>query len=527
MTSCRNFVLALFVSAVFASQASAQVPSGFKTFEHKRTSLRLYYPKYFKAVPVQPTERLVIANFTRQKVYREKEGRGRRPATIQIFVLEDRTTPQAGEEDKDGEPTTVEELVEKQNAIHFHRDFMKQRHRGWSLKKIAENRSKGETEYRLEHEHWRSRSGYLYVRVGRGKTFGVVGFADEVVMKTMEKRFRKVGKSIHKPTGYRSVKDDSDRIYKGKDYRDIPFRKKARAEMIKGWKCFDTENFFIVYHTKNMGMIRKVANDLEAIRPLYLELFPPTKPMEAVSVVRVCKDRDEYHQYGGPRGSAGYWNFVAKELVLYDFTYLPKDAGTDFKTGSDKDSYIVLYHEAFHQYIFYAAGEVSPHDWFNEGNGDYFSGVTIYKGTKKIKGVGLNRWRLPFVKRLNESDRFIPLEKLLNAERKLFYNPRLAGMMYAEAWSFIYFLRHAKVVKKHQEWQGIIDNYFVALKEGHAKYVGALPEGTPLKDRREAEKTARNHALRESLKGIDLEPLEEEWRKWLKKVKNPWPSRRR
>ena len=41
------------------------------------------------------------------------------------------------------------------------------------------------------------------------------------------------------------------------------------------------------------------------------------------------------------------------------------------------DTLAVLYHEAFHQFIFYSVGEVAPHSWFNEGHGDYFSGADV------------------------------------------------------------------------------------------------------------------------------------------------------
>jgi len=55
-----------------------------------------------------------------------------------------------------------------------------------------------------------------------------------------------------------------------------------------------------------------------------------------------------------------------------------------------KDSLRVLYHEAFHQYIHYAVGDVAPHSWFNEGHGDYFAGHN-YRGRKFKSDVF--RWR--------------------------------------------------------------------------------------------------------------------------------------
>ena len=84
--------------------------------------------------------------------------------------------------------------------------------------------------------------------------------------------------------------------------------------------------------------------------------------------MRVCGDRKEYHEYGGPGGSAGYWNSGSEELVFYDASRSKK---------IDDDTVSVLYHEAFHQYIYYSVGNVAPHSWFNEGHGDYYAGADL------------------------------------------------------------------------------------------------------------------------------------------------------
>jgi hypothetical protein len=55
--------------------------------------------------------------------------------------------------------------------------------------------------------------------------------------------------------------------------------------------------------------------------------------------------------YGGPGGSAGYWNWGTQELVFFD------DKGGDGRN----DTWLVLNHEAFHQFIFYFYGNISPH----------------------------------------------------------------------------------------------------------------------------------------------------------------------
>ena len=111
----------------------------------------------------------------------------------------------------------------------------------------------------------------------------------------------------------------------------------------------------------------------------------------------ICKDRDEYFKYGGPRGSAGYWNNKSEELVLYDGTKREKGEKTD-----KLDTFIVLYHEAFHQYIHYSAGELAPHSWYNEGMGDYYAG-----GKFKFGKLQIGKSTLPGIGRRSSSSAIV------------------------------------------------------------------------------------------------------------------------
>ena len=54
----------------------------------------------------------------------------------------------------------------------------------------------------------------------------------------------------------------------------------------------------------------------------------------------------------------------------------------------------VLYHEAFHQYIYYSVGKVAPHSWFNEGHGDYYAGARYADKKFTIRPFA---WRVPAV----------------------------------------------------------------------------------------------------------------------------------
>ena len=107
--------------------------------------------------------------------------------------------------------------------------------------------------------------------------------------------------------------------YRKKGYLDPEFRVQARLDLPKGWKADDTENYILVFSTKDEPLIRLIKRELEAIRKEYEKLFPPLAPVTAVSRVRICKDRAEYSAYGGPPGSGGYWNWKAQELVFFDY----------------------------------------------------------------------------------------------------------------------------------------------------------------------------------------------------------------
>lgn len=270
-----------------------------------------------------------------------------------------------------------------------------------------------------------------------------------------------------------------------------------------GWKLYETPNYFII-SSKNddKQFIEEMKERLEAIRKVYEEIYsieminelrqlrkirentgekkpaepgeegdetPPAEertaadtsdPMERsrCSVVRVCKDDTQYHQYGGPGGSAGYWYFVDEELVIYD----------DQKSGGRANTWAVLNHEAFHQYIFYFFGQLSPHSWYNEGNGDFFSGFQLEHKKFNLKPFN---WRHRLIQTNLKGGTYAPLQELVRWTQAEYYGTNKhdldGGDNYAQGWSFIYFLRTgAKNAKDwNPAWETILDNYLRALVE--------------------------------------------------------------
>jgi hypothetical protein len=185
-----------------------------------------------------------------------------------------------------------------------------------------------------------------------------------------------------------------------------------------------------------------------------------------MSVVRVCKNWQTYTLYGGPGGSAGYWNWVKEELVLYD----------DKASGGRRDTWVVLNHEAFHQYIHYFYGELDPHTWYNEGTGDFFSGYQLKHNRFTLDA---NPWRKTTAQSMvrqgpatkeKQGQGYVPLKELVKWSQSQYYggNPYgiKGGECYAQGWALIYFLRTGgknKAKGWRPAWDKILDVYLETL----------------------------------------------------------------
>ncbi|MCA8973648.1 MAG: DUF1570 domain-containing protein [Planctomycetes bacterium] len=289
-----------------------------------------------------------------------------------------------------------------------------------------------------------------------------------------------------------------------------------------------------MHHAKRDALIKRIGRDIEAMRSLYMELFPPSGPIDKLAIVRICQTKEEYSQYGGPPNTGGYWHPGNEELVFYDYSYTMKQMDEDERKAmgrrklTDDDSLLVLYHEAFHQYIFYAVGEFAPHDWFNEGYGDYFSGTEISKRSGKVVGVEPSPWRIHLAKDMCEyGEGFVPLKQILEAERAVFYNRARIRFFYAGAWSFVYFLKHSPEVAAHPQWSKLLQTYFDTAKNTYPEELKKLGENPDLGKKQIAQFNVRKAALNATLEGVDLAALEAAWKKYVVEMKDPWPQLRK
>lgn len=488
-------VLALLAALVLAAATSAQ-----KVFRDDKYGFDVKTVSKWVGVPIQPTEKTTVAKWASPRNERNYPGR------MYVHLFDRRKDEKRKElEELEGKlPKTVDlSALFNQKARSF-QSWIRRNRRGLELpapeqiqvkttdgKKIRANVYT--TEYgAMKDPRFRDRVGYytvILVVTLPDKEYAVELSCGAAVKKKYRGKFRKVIESFRlradgiKPTAAK-VEPGSGQPNPQRTERDAAreeARRRAREDKtrVKGWWYVESENYLIVTNTpaKRKGRIRDLKRRLEAMRSLYERDFPPREPIKAISIVRVCKDNQSYYQYGGRPGTGGYWYSAAKELVL-------------FHRGDKNFARSVLNHEAFHQYIYYACGEINPHIWYNEGHADYYGGADVIGNRAVIKP---NRMRVDTIKTAMRTGQYVPLPTFLNYTQGQYY--RKAGLCYAQGWSLAYFLNRG--IERAHPWSQIVPTYYrVLLETGKSK-----------------------KAHEAAFKGVDLAALDEAWKAYITRKK--------
>ncbi|MBM3977390.1 MAG: hypothetical protein FJ299_10410 [Planctomycetes bacterium] len=318
-----------------------------------------------------------------------------------------------------------------------------------------------------------------------------------------------------------------------KDKRRAELQMKVAGQ--PGWKLLESPNYFYLTNVDDVPFIAELMERMEAIRKVYEKDYPQEKsravrakrklttssgdpgadkpagdsedededrlpevvlpgidpnadPAEVArtSVVRVCATRDDYSSYGGPGGTGGYWNWVHQELVFFDD-----------RQGRGRDlTWLVLNHEAFHQFIFYFYGNISPHSWYNEGTGDFYSGFDYRGGKFVMKEAQMRR---NTIKPMLSEGRLVPLKELVRYSQAQYYNTSKYGTSgfehYAQGWALIWFLRTGKGKAKgwNPAWEKILDTYLDVL----------------------GETGKQKKAVEAAFEGVDFEAMEKSWKAYI------------
>jgi hypothetical protein len=534
-------MLPLVGSAIVALASSSiglldQTPDGFNRAENKDEGYAFVYPQSYKEIPRQPGDSVLLARYARSErmeLPKSAPKGATAPLTTigEMFVITfdkpkegDTTAAQgSGGESATGSDVTTkahdaaEALTEALGAADFE-EFVNKRFKKWGISKKeekADSSGKRFTVYSLKMPPTGPAQfrGAAWIYEKEDRLLGLLGVATDAQFDAQRRLFEKSALSLKEIRVSESAAKEMERYYSmHAEFKDPGFRIERRRSLTRGWKSIDTPHYLILHHSNDEDLLSRIQNDVEAMRVLYEQMFPPVRPVEAVSVIRVCKDRREYLQYGGYAMSAGYWNAAQSELVIYDNV-----KGEQGSALGNRDSYITLYHEAFHQFIHYSAGELPPHYWFNEGFGDYFSGAKVYAHSKKVQEIGLSPWRVQAVKTWFERGQCATIEKLVHMEGPEFMQH--AEVYYPQAWSLVFFLNQGLGKDARPEWKQILPRYFEELKRAYAEELSSSGSNPTLATKISVGAAARKQALEVAFKNVDFNELESAWEKFVAKLR--------
>ena len=132
------------------------------------------------------------------------------------------------------------------------------------------------------------------------------------------------------------------------------------------WHFAAAEDVVVVDNLDDVSrgtFIPALTNGLPSLRRAYAASVPAAlAATNQIAIVRVFATREEYLSYVGVKHkwTAALWDTLHRELVLY----LPRDGAQHLLQ--------TVWHEAFHQYLAYAAALVTAAPWFNEGHAELF-----------------------------------------------------------------------------------------------------------------------------------------------------------
>jgi hypothetical protein len=548
---------ALLVLTVLAASPLLAPPlraQGKQLFESHSDGYRLFVNKAIKAVPTEPNERQALAKWGATLEFKDKQFRGKDDCTVMLVRIRKSKGPtttgapdgppsgagggdgdkdKSKEEEKSVRAVTIEEL----NSGTTVEEFLKKRGIRSDLKAItldkplksrdgAEFSCKELTASHFDDRKWEVKD-LPYVRTflleDEAEYFGFVALGPFVdpwrdIVEDMCKSFQRIALG------------GSDGPGTAAGLTNVDFREQVRKKLVKGWEAFDTEHFIFVTNTKDKTLIEQIQGDLELMRASYIKRFPPAEGVDlerVISAVRFCTTYEDYLAYGGPDGTGGYWNQADEELVLVDvqtldFAALKKRGMPDEKIENLKKIHVldVLYHEAMHQYFFYANGNLAPASWFNEGYGEVFGGSVPDRRKGEIAKVDKNKFRLFWIKQCQRTGRWPDLRAFLQMTQGEFYGPSIL-QNYAFAWSFCFYLEELRQdPKSKREWREIPDTYLANLREATKKkreelHIDAKDKQWLLAYQNELQKDAFDATF----KGIDLPLLEKAWIETIKKWK--------
>lgn len=216
------------------------------------------------------------------------------------------------------------------------------------------------------------------------------------------------------------------------------------------WRFTDSEEFTVLDDMAGRrDFIATLTNDLHVMRSRYAATLPThIDGSNVLCVARIFADREEYLDAVDEEmaWTAAYWSPQRRELVAY----LP--------AGGEKDLIRTIRHEAFHQYLSYAASMIAVSPWLNEGYAQYFEDETSCD------------WGADLEITPEALDRLAPsLPGILGMDYEQFYagTDRERRMKYRLAWSIACFLEKGAPDVRFKPFKDLKRDYFKELFDSH------------------------------------------------------------
>ncbi|MCB9910119.1 MAG: hypothetical protein H6829_07575 [Planctomycetes bacterium] len=294
-----------------------------------------------------------------------------------------------------------------------------------------------------------------------------------------------------------------NRRYAGSRLSDPERRIAARLSLVDGWTAYDGESYLFLVHGLRSDAWRSLDAQLMGVRR-YLTaklLTHDSLEPDAVGVVRLCKDRTEYLDFGGVPEASGYFSPRDDELVLYN--------------GGDPGAMeAVLRHEAFHQYIYAALGGIAPHSWFDEGFGEFMASAEV-GGSRVVDFQPLVHHQRTLADLMAEGGAgLVPLATFLSMPREEFYGQ--ARKHYAQAWALVDFLMRSDYALRSSRGSDLVRTYITRLRQGWADCLQGVSAGSPIQI--EALDQVREAALRSALQRLELDDLERAFEEYVRQL---------
>ncbi len=446
--------------AAAAVAALAMVLPATAQATHKDTRLGFSFkpPKGYAAIAIQPTDRRTVAKYQDEQTSYSGDGAGNHMFSIRFYpsgtALDDGEEGEEGEGEEGEEPASGAQgqLDEYVSGLLDGRFLQYECTRNKVVKVDKVSGVELHFEAEAEATSWYCAAlpveggMYVFEGVALAQRFGKVSSEFSSAFKSF-KRVERADDSAHQTE--LAQLDEQSR-----------FLQEQIDKLPPGWSHLRSPRYLFLFNAEK-DFVEELAERIEAMRNQYENDYPLNAPIEAISIVRVCGSFTDYQGYGGPPGSGGYWNWVARELVVFDMQ--PRT-----------ETMAVINHEAFHQYIYYFYGQLSPHSWYNEGTGDYYAGADLSKSNKITKfgdapgGLARKSWIKEGARLMAEGKRAsagaaAPLKDLLGFSQAEYYGKAgYSGLLcYAQGWSVVHFLRQGKGLDP--KWQRILPDYLKAL----------------------------------------------------------------